>query len=174
MGRIIHTGLVGFIFVAVCFVGMPGCAENKAEKESNMVSDGSTVKVHYTLKVEDEVVDSSEGKDPLEFKVGSHQVIPGFEKSVIGMKKGDEKSFEISPEDGYGPVDPKGIKEILRENLPPDIKPEVGLTIYATSPDGQQVPLKISEVKENAVIINMNHPLAGKTLNFNVEVVEIK
>jgi peptidylprolyl isomerase len=174
MRRIICTGIIVFIFVSVWVSVMPGYGENKAEKEAIMVSDGNTVKVHYTLTVEGEVVDSSDGKDPLEFEVGSSQVIPGFEKSVVGMKKGDQKSFEISPEDGYGKVDPNGVKEIPRDNLPPDVKPEVGMTLYATSPDGQAIPLKIAEVKENAIVIDMNHPLAGKTLNFEVEVVEIK
>ena len=173
MGRVIYTRLMYFIAAAVCLTGIPGCAENKADKEVKMVSDGDTVKVHYTLTVEGEVVDSSSGKDPLEFQVGSSQVIPGFEKAVVGMKSGEKKTVRISPEDGYGPVDQDGIKEFPRENLPPDIKPEVGMTLHATNPNGQAIPLKISEVKENAVVIDMNHPLAGKTLDFDVEVVEI-
>jgi FKBP-type peptidyl-prolyl cis-trans isomerase 2 len=174
MDRILRVAFIGLIAASVCFTGIPGHAKEKANKEVSMVSDGNTVKVNYTLTVEGAVVDSSEGKGPLEFLVGSSQVIPGFEKSVIGMKKGDKKSFQISPEDGYGSVDPNGIKEIPRENLPPDINPQVGMTLYGTSPNGQAIPLKITDVKENAIVIDMNHPLAGKTLDFDVEVVDIK
>jgi FKBP-type peptidyl-prolyl cis-trans isomerase SlpA len=139
-----------------------------------VVEEGKTVKVSYTLTVEGKVFDTSEGKAPLEFTVGGGGMIPGFEKGLMGMKKGEEKTFEVSPEEGYGPVDPKGFAEVPRDRLPPELKPEAGGVIYAKRPDGRINPVKVLEVKEDSVVIDLNHPLAGKALTFEVEIVEIK
>lgn len=138
------------------------------------VSDGSTVKVHYTLTVDGKVVDSSAGKAPLEFKVGAHQVIAGFEKAVKGMKAGQKKSFQVTPEDGYGKKDPALMKEVPKSQLPKDLKPEVGMMLGARQPNGKSVQVRIAEVKKDSVVIDFNHPLAGKTLNFDIEILEIK
>lgn len=149
-------------------------AEDKAEKESPVVKADMTVMIHYTLTVDGKVIDSSEGRQPFEFQTGKNQTIPGFEKALIGMKTGEKKSFAVSPEEGYGQEDPKAYHEISKEKLPQDVKPEAGMMLYVQAPDGNPYPVKISEVREETVIINFNHPLAGKTLNFDVEVVEIK
>ncbi len=149
-------------------------AEKNTKEEASMVSDGKSVKAHYTLTVEGKIIDSSNGKEPFEFQVGSRQTIPGFENSLKGMKVGDKKSFQISPEEGYGQEDPEGIQEVPRDKLPPDINPEAGMTLYAKGSNGQSIPVRIVEVKKEAVVINFNHPLAGKTLNFDVEVIDIK
>lgn len=138
-----------------------------------MVAEGKMVKVSYTLKVDGNVIDSSKDGEPFEFKVGSKQVIDGFEKALIGMKAGEKKSFQVAPEEGYGKEDPRGIQEMSRDKLPPDMKPEAGMTLYAKGPNGETIPVRITEVKEGAVVINFNHPLAGKTLNFDVEIFDI-
>ena len=140
----------------------------------NNVTDGNLVKVHYTLTVEGKVVDSSRGREPLEFHVGMHQVIPGFEKALKEMKVGEIKSFQVSPDEGYGQEDPRGIYEESRDKLPPDIEPEVGMVLYAHGPNNQSIPARIIEVKKDVVVMNFNHPLAGKTLNFEAEIIEIK
>ncbi len=140
----------------------------------NNVTNGNLVKVHYTLTVEGKVVDSSRGQEPWEFHVGMHQAIPGFEKAIKDMKVGEIKSFQVSPDEGYGQDDPEGIYEESRDKLPPDIVPEVGMTLYAYGPNNQCIPARIMEVKKDVVVINFNHPLAGKTLNFEAEIVEIK
>jgi FKBP-type peptidyl-prolyl cis-trans isomerase SlpA len=145
----------------------------KDSVEANMVQDGSNVKVHYTLTVEGDTVDSSEGREPLEVTMGQGQLIPGFEKAMMGMKPGDKKSFAVSPEEGYGKENADAIQEVPRSQLPPDVNPEVGMTLYAQGPNGQPLPLTISEVKEETVVVNMNHPLAGKTLNFEIEITEV-
>jgi FKBP-type peptidyl-prolyl cis-trans isomerase SlpA len=145
----------------------------KGSKEVNMVQDGSKIKVHYTLTVEGSTVDSSEGKAPLEVTVGQDQLISGFENAMMGMKQGEKKSFTVSPEEGYGPENLEAFKEVPKSQLPEDITPEVGMTLYAKASNGQQIPLNISDVKEDVIIVNMNHPLAGKTLNFDIEIVEI-
>ena len=138
-----------------------------------MISEGKSVKVNYTLTVDGTVVDSSKGREPLEFKAGSHQMIPGFEKAVMGMKVGEKKSFKVSPADGYGMEDPRAIQEIPKNQLPAGITPKAGMTLYAQSKTGQRIPVRVVDVKKDVVVMNFNHPLAGKTLNFDVEVVEI-
>jgi FKBP-type peptidyl-prolyl cis-trans isomerase 2 len=171
--KVLTVCLVG-VLAAICFAGpLEGAEKKTGEEVSAVVSDGKTVSVHYTLTVDGSVVDSSREGDPLEFQVGGGQVIPGFEKGVIGMKEGEKKSFQVNPEDGYGQEDPRGLQEIPRGQLPPDVTPEAGMTLHATGPDGQSVPLRVTEVKEDVIVVNLNHPMAGKNLDFDVEVVEI-
>ena len=138
------------------------------------VTDGARVKLHYTLTVEGKVIDSSREGEPFAFQVGAKQVIPGFEKAIIGMKVGEKKFFQVSPDEGYGQEDPEGIDEVFKENLPPDLEPEVGMTLYATGAQGQTIPGRITEVRQDSVVININHPFAGKTLDYEVEIVEIQ
>ena len=139
-----------------------------------MVTEGKLVKVNYTLTVEGNVVDSSREGEPFEFEAGSNQVIPGFDEAIMGMNAGEKKSFQVSPEKGYGHENPKGIQQAPRDKLPADLKPEVGMPLHATMPDGQVIPARIIEIKESIIVLNFNHPLAGKTLNFEVEVIDVK
>jgi len=172
--KAVYAVLMAF-FVAV--LALPQCsdgAEKKTIEEGKVVNENSKVKVHYTLKVEGNVVDSSRQGDPFEVEMGKRQVIPGFENALMGMKAGETKNVSITPEDGYGEVNPQGIQEIKRDQLPPDIEPAAGMTLYATGADGQVIPVRIDEVKDDTVVINMNHPLAGKTLNFELEVMEVQ
>ena len=138
-----------------------------------MVAEGKLVKVNYTLTVNGTVVDSSKEDEPFEFRIGDNQVIPGFEEALMGMRAGEKKSFQVTPEKGYGQEDPRGIQTITRDKLPTDRDPEVGMTLHAKMPNGQTIPVRITEVKVDAVVLNFNHPLSGKTLDFNVEVIEI-
>lgn len=137
--------------------------------------EGNTVKVHYTGSLEDGTVfDSSEGREPLEFTLGEHKVIPGFEHAVVGMSPGDKKTEKISAEHAYGPRREDMILEIDRSQLPETIEPEVGLQLQMTTPDGQQVPVQVTELRDDKVKLDANHPLAGKNLVFNLEVIEVK
>src|SRR3972149_982719 len=140
----------------------------------NNVAEGNLVNVHFTLTIGGKVVDSSRGQEPLEFQVGMHQVIPGFEKALKGMKVGEKKTFQLSPDDGYGQEDPNCIREVLRAELPSEIEIEVGMILYAHGPNGQTIPVKIKEIKKDVVFMDFNHPFAGKTLDFEVEIIEIK
>jgi FKBP-type peptidyl-prolyl cis-trans isomerase 2 len=171
-----HAKIVTLIFFLVVFsVSLTAFAgeEQSKEKVLSQVTDGKTVKIHYTLTVEGKVIDSSKGRDPLKFTAGSGQLIPGFEKALQGMQVGDKKTFQVSPEEGYGSVNPEAFREIPKDQLPPEIKPEVGMTLYTKSMSGQSMPVQVMEVKEDVVVMNFNHPLAGKTLNFDVEIMEI-
>jgi peptidylprolyl isomerase len=129
--------------------------------------------LHYTLTVDDEVIDSSAEGNPMELKVGSGQVIPGFEDAIMGMKVGEKKSFSVEPEDGYGEVNPDAYQEVPLERMPEDLELEVGMVLYTQGPNGQPIPARVDEIHEDVVIMDFNHPLAGKTLNFEVEIVSI-
>jgi len=141
----------------------------------NQVKENNTVKVHYTGKLSDgQVFDSSEGKEPLEFTLGKGQIIPGFEKGLIDMKLNEKKTITIAKEEAYGDINDNLRQEVKRSELPEDITPEVGMGLVSKSPDGQEMNLLVVEVKEESIVIDGNHPLAGKDLIFDLEVVEIK
>ncbi len=171
--KVMFLVLIFAVFAAVT-VSAPAWAAEKSKNGAAKVADGKTVKVNYSLTVDGKVVDSSKGREPLEFKEGSHQMIPGFEKAVMGMKVGQKKSFTLKPEEGYGPVNPKAYQEVPKSQLPKDMTPKAGMTLLAQSKDGQKIPVKVKEVKKDSVVMDFNHPLAGKTLKFDVEVVEVK
>jgi peptidylprolyl isomerase len=135
---------------------------------------GDTVKIHYTGTLDDgNQFDSSAGREPLEFTVGSGQVIPGFDKAVEGMAVGDSKTVNIPAEDAYGPRHDQLVQEVPRSALPDDLEPEIGMGLQAQGPDGQFMDLTITALSEEAITVDGNHPLAGQALNFDLELVEI-
>lgn len=135
---------------------------------------GDTVRVHYkgTLP-EGEVFDSSEGRDPLEFTLGESQVIPGFEKTVEGMKEGESRTTTVPAADAYG--EPRSDLEIQmpRDQFPEGVEPEIGQQLGLQQPDGRTVPVRVVGVAEEKVTLDANHPLAGKDLTFEIELVEV-
>lgn len=136
---------------------------------------GNTVSVHYTGKLKDDTVfDSSRGGDPLSFEIGSGQIIPGFEKGVVGMSPGETKMVEISSEEAYGPYREDQVVEVEREKLPDDIDPEVGQQLQVQQTNGQTAVVTIKEVTPSAVMLDANHPLAGKDLTFEIELVSVE
>ena len=142
--------------------------------KNETVKKGDKVTVEYTGKLADgNVFDTSDGKGPLSFEVGAKQVIPGFEAQVEGMKVGEEKTFNLSVEEGYGPMRDELKQEIPRDKLPADPEPKKGMMLMMTAPNGNQIPARIAEVKKDLVVIDINHPLAGKELTFTVKVVGV-
>lgn len=141
------------------------------------VKKGDKVKVEYEGKFEDgEVFDSSNRsgtQQPLEFEAGAGMVVKGFDEAVIGMKKDDEKEFTLKPEEAYGQHNPQLKQDIPRNVLPQDQEPKEGMMLMAATPDGKQIPAKIVGVSEDKVTIDLNHPLAGKTLIFKIKIVDI-
>ena len=138
------------------------------------VEEGNSVKVHYTGKLKTgEVFDSSEDRDPIEFEIGKQQMIPGFENAVVGMEAGGTKTVEIDSGDAYGDINDELFIEVPKSELPDDISPKVGMQLQVQQQSGKQVPVQISEVKESSITLDANHPLAGKDLVFDIEVVEI-
>ncbi|BDQ33327.1 FKBP-type peptidyl-prolyl cis-trans isomerase [Pseudodesulfovibrio portus] len=136
---------------------------------------GSTVKVHYTgtLKADGSQFDSSEGRDPLEFKLGEGMVIAGFEKAVLGKSVGDTVTTEIPPEEGYGEPNDQLVFQVRKEQLPPNVELEVGIMLEIRTEDGQPAYVRVTEFDEELVTLDGNHPLAGQTLVFDIEVVEV-
>ena len=138
------------------------------------VENDRKVSLDYTLTVEGKVVDSSQGQAPLVYTHGKQEIIPGLENQLAGMKVGEEKTVTVSPKDAYGEINAQAVREVPRSQLPPDMKPEVGMTIGMRGPQGQQIPVKIKAMTAENVTIDLNHPLAGKTLEFKVKVVSIE
>ena len=135
---------------------------------------GDTVKIHYTGTLDDgSEFDSSAGRDPLEFTVGSGQVIPGFDKAVEGMAVGDQKKVRIEAEDAYGEPSDQMIQEVPKSALPDDLEPKEGMGLQAKGQDGRVINLTITEVSDETITVDGNHPLAGKPLNFDIELVSI-
>lgn len=138
------------------------------------VKNGDTVKVHYHGKLTDGTTfDSSQGRAPLEFEVGAGMMIPGFDSGVLGMSVGDKKTINIPAEEAYGPFQDDLLMEFPIDRFPPDMKPEVGMQLNMSNGQGQQFPVVIADVKDDVVILDANHPLAGKELIFDIEMVEI-
>lgn len=138
-----------------------------------MIKSGSKVSIHYTLKVEGEVVDSSIGEDPLLYEHGSGQVIPGLEEQLEGLKKGDKKSFVVNPDKGYGPHNPAAVEKVPRDAFKDDNLIKVGEIV--TGQVGEQpFQATIVAVDEKEVTLDLNHPLAGKTLHFEIEVAAVE
>lgn len=135
------------------------------------IENGKKVKVHYTGTLDDGTVfDSSEGKDPLEFTVGEGKVIKGFDDAVKEMNVGEEKEIHIPSAEAYGEQRAELIKKVPRDQLPKEQEPQVGMVLGVGMPNGQQIPARITEVADTEVTIDLNHPLAGKNLNFKLKV----
>ncbi|MCD4704035.1 MAG: peptidylprolyl isomerase [Methanosarcinaceae archaeon] len=139
------------------------------------VKEGNTVKVEYTGMFDDGTVfDSSEKHDkPLEFEVGARQMIPGFEDAVLGMNIGDEKSIKLGPAQAYGEHREDLIKAVPREQMPPEQRLEVGMGLLVSLPDGTDVPAKVIDITDDTITIDLNHPLAGADLSFEIKLVDI-
>ncbi len=138
------------------------------------IKQGDTVRIHYTGTLLDgKVFDSSDGRDPLEFVVGSGQIIPGLDSAMPGLAVGEKKRVEIACADAYGPINPAMRQSIPREGIPDDIPLEPGSQLQMQAPDGQVLPVTVVEADEATVTLDANHPLAGQDLIFDIEVVAI-
>lgn len=139
-----------------------------------MVKNGDTIKIHYKGTLNDgSVFDSSEGRDPLQFEAGSGMVIKGFDEGVMGMKVGDKKSINIPAKEAYGEANPEMIFDFDRSQIPADVPVEVGGMLNMHNGQ-QEIPVKILEVSEKSIKMDANHPLAGKDLNFDLELVDVQ
>ena len=135
---------------------------------------GDTVKIHYTGRLQDGAVfDSSSDREPLQFKIGSGQVIPGFEEAVTGMTVGEKKIVQIPCDKAYGEQNPSLIMEVAREHFPTEINPEIGQRFEVGSPSGELLAVTVIEINEENITLDANPPLAGKDLTFDIELVEI-
>jgi len=138
------------------------------------VKSGDKVSIHYTGTLLDGTTfDSSEGREPLAFEVGSGEIIPGLDQALPGMTVGDKKVVKIACVDAYGPLNPEMRQAVPRQGIPDDIPLEIGTQLQMQTPDGQAMPVMVVDVDEATVTLDANHPLAGKDLQFDIELVDI-
>lgn len=141
---------------------------------ADKVKKGDTIRVHYTGKLEDgQEFDSSLKRDPLQFEVGTGSMIKGFENAVLDLKPGDKKTVTIVPEEAYGERDENLLIKMPKKSVPEGVTPEVGMRLQLANQQGQAVPVVVTEVLDDSLRLDANHPLAGKILVFDIEVVEI-
>ncbi len=146
-----------------------------ARKGSESVGDGKVVSIHYTLTGEDgKVIDCSIGGEPLIYLHGAGNIVPGLEESLTGHRVGDEFDVVVSPDEGYGTIDPELIIEVPRESFPEEVELAPGVELSTEGPDNEEVPVWVKSVSDDTVTIDFNHPLAGRTLQFQVTVAEIR
>ena len=139
------------------------------------VKENDTVKVHYTGKLTNgQIFDSSLERDPLEVTIGKGMLIPGFENALVDMKVNEKKTVEVAKEEAYGDIQKELFHEVKNEQLPPDVKPEIGMGLASKSEDGSEHQFRVVDIKDDHIIIDGNHPLAGQNLIFDLELVEIK
>lgn len=137
-------------------------------------SAGQTVRIHYTGRFPNgDVFDSSADREPLAFELGSGQVIPGMDKAVTGMAVGDKQTVTIAPEEAYGDRDERLVQEVPNDALPEDVTPKVGMQLQSQAPNGQVMQLVVTEVANETFTVDANHPLAGKALEFDIELVSV-
>ena len=141
----------------------------------SQVKENDTVKVHYTGKLSNgQVFDSSLEREPLEITLGQGALIPGFEKGILSMTLNEKKTINIPVEEAYGPVQEELLYDVKKEQLPQDMAPEVGMGLASKDENGREVQFRIAEVKEDHIVVDANHPLAGQDLTFELELLEIK
>lgn len=137
------------------------------------IAPGDTISAHYTGRIENgDVFDSSEGRSPLKFTVGAGQLIKGFDDAVVGMAPGERKTVTIPPEEGYGERREDHVVDFPRANIPADMKLEIGMVLQMSDRSGRPIPVVLTEIHDDVVKLDVNHPLAGKTLVFDIEIVE--
>jgi FKBP-type peptidyl-prolyl cis-trans isomerase SlyD len=155
------------------FMGSPVGAESSKSDVNATVSTGRTVSLEYTLTLDDQsVLESNVGKEPIIYTQGAHEIVPGLEMAMEGMRKGERKQVVVIPADGYGPIDPQAIREVKKELIPVAAQ-NVGMQLQGTAADGSTAFPRVKEVKAETVVLDFNHPLAGKTLHFDVTVLAI-
>ena len=149
-------------------------AESPGSGNGLTIADGHIVSLEYTLTLQNkEVLDTNVGSDPLTYTQGAHQIIPGLENALTGMKAGDRKQVTVAPKDGYGEIDQRRIQEVPLEHIPPDAR-KVGIELQGKDPQGRTVRPVIKEVKEQVAVLDFNHRLAGQTLYFDVTVLDVQ
>lgn len=150
-----------------------GLTQPSSAPAGPVIEKGSTVRIEYTVTDEaGKLIDTNKGGKSFRFTHGRQEMIPGVERQLLGMHPGEEKKVVVKPEEGYGPVDPTAQTEVPKESVPPEAQ-EVGKRLLARTQSGQQRLVMVKEVKEGTVILDLNHPLAGKTLLIDVKVLEV-
>ena len=162
------------ICVACAFLMTGACAAAETKPGKKLVGYGRKVTFDYVLTVDGKEFDSSKASGQVTYKQGDGTIIPGLSKQLQGLAVGDEKSITVNPKDAYGQPDPKGIREVPLSAIPKEVELKAGTILQGKDPDGRKYPVRIVEVKKDTVVVDHNHPLAGKTLDFKVKIVAIE
>jgi FKBP-type peptidyl-prolyl cis-trans isomerase SlyD len=169
--------LAAIILVLLATVATPSATrsqETKPAEAKPMIGAGSQVSLEYTLRDDaGSVLDSNKGQTPLRFTQGSEQILPALERALVGMHAGDEKQVVVKAIDGYGEMDPAAVTEVPKERIPADAL-AVGAELVAHNAMGESRVVRVKEIKQDTVVIDLNHPLAGKTLHFDVKVMDVE
>jgi FKBP-type peptidyl-prolyl cis-trans isomerase SlyD len=178
LGLLVISGAVLgalFFLTSLSGTGVGGApAPNVNLQPASSVQQGVLVSIEYTLTDDaGTVIESNVGKEPLTYIHGAGQIVSGLEKELAGMKIGEQKKIKVKPEEGYGLPDPNAVQEILKDKIPEEAQ-QVGATLMTKAADGRTVPMRIQEIRGKTVVVDFNHPLAGKTLNFDVKVSDLK
>jgi len=173
-GRVLAVGVLAVVLAMAGLLGISQAADPQPAAPQAKVSEGKVVSLEYTLTLDDKsVVESNVGAKPLTYTQGSHQLPPVLEQALEGMAVGDTKQVTVAPADGYGEMDPKAVQEVQKQMIPPEAL-KVGTRLQGKTPSGQMVYPLVAEIKGDTVVLDFNHPLAGKTLHFDVKVLDIK
>jgi FKBP-type peptidyl-prolyl cis-trans isomerase 2 len=163
------------ISICVAMVIFSALVNNTYVKGANtMIEAGKKVKLDYTLTVDGNVIDSSEKNGPLAYEHGTGTIVKGLERQLEGLAVGDKKEIVVSAEEGYGEVNPNMFRKVQRSTLPQDFTPQVGQVLRVKDDSGKTFPVTVSEVHDEHIVLNVNHPLAGKELTFDVTIVDIQ
>ncbi|HEY8156055.1 MAG TPA: FKBP-type peptidyl-prolyl cis-trans isomerase [Myxococcota bacterium] len=163
-------------FAAAGFLVLPwlGARAEEAPSDASKVADGKKVSIEYTLKLDDGTqADSNVGEQPLVYQQGANQILPALELALAGLAVNDTKHVTIAPKDGYGDIDPSNVKQVDIEEIPEAAR-KVDAVLIGVDADGNQVPVRVQKVEEKKVTLDLNHPLAGRTLTFDVKIVKIE
>ena len=166
-----RSALTGWI-VGLLVVFMGGVCFGKGD--DNVIANGKKVTFDYTLKVDGKVIDNSQQHGPFVYTQGEGKIIPGLSRQLEGLHAGDEKEIVVAPQEGYGAIDPKAFKEVPREQLPQDADLQVGTQLQTETPDGHILVVTVSKLSKDTVLLNFNHPLAGKELHFQVKILNVQ
>ena len=172
--RALGSMLFAGVLVALLAISLTPATSQTADTKQT-VTDGKSVSLEYTLTLDDDksVVESNVGKQPLIYTHGTQQIVPGLEKALEGLAVGDTKEVTVPPAEGYGEKNPNALQEVQKQLIPPDAL-VVGTRLQGQAPDGHMVYPRVAEIKDNTVVLDFNHPLAGKTLHFDVKVLAIQ
>jgi FKBP-type peptidyl-prolyl cis-trans isomerase SlyD len=181
MKKLLTLFVMSGAVLGILFLLMAKSSPNAAQstpaitlKPGTVVQDGSVVSIEYTLTDDaGKVIDTNVGKEPLTYVHGAGQIVKGLEHELNGMKAGDQKKVDVKPEEGYGLPNPQARQEVPREKIPPEAQ-KVGAMLMTKTADGHVLQMRVAEVKDKTVVVDFNHPLAGKTLHFDVKVKDIK
>jgi FKBP-type peptidyl-prolyl cis-trans isomerase SlyD len=169
LGELLSAGVLAALLAMT-----PTLAASQTADTKRTVTEGKNVSLEYTLTLDDKsVVESNVGKQPLTYTHGTQQIIPGLEKALEGLAVGDTKEVTVAPADGYGEKDPEALQEVQKKLIPPDAL-VVGARLQGKAPDGHMVYPRVAEIKDDTVVLDFNHPLAGKTLHFDVKILDIQ